>query len=735
MHTKNQRSVLLITPPFTQLNTPYPATMYLKGYLNTLDISSFQVDLSLETFLKLFCSHSLQAIFQCFTESSVWNNDLSAEIFRNKYYYCSKIDVVIQFLQGKNPTLAHSIVKRNFLPEGPRFDNLDDLSWAFGEMGIQDMAKHLATLFLEDIGDFIKNEVDEDFGFSRYAERISRTATDFLPLHEALNTKDTAVTRILKELVQQYIEEVNPEFVCITAPFPGNVFSAFYIAKTIKKHFPKVVCILGGGYVNTELRSVYDERVFQYFDYLTLDDGETPLRKILEFHHNGKSNPEFKRTFLASKGGVSFENNTADFDVAQRDVGTPDYSDLKLDQYISVLEVLNPMHRKWSDGRWNKLTLAHGCYWGKCSFCDVSLDYIARYEPIDAKILCDRIEEIIHQTGSTGFHFVDEAAPPALMRDLAIEILRRGLQISWWTNIRFEKSFTLDLCKLLAASGCIAVTGGLEVASDRLLEKMKKGVTVRQVANVASNFTQSNILVHAYLMYGFPTQTARETIDSMEIVRQMLEVGIIQSGFWHQFAMTAHSPVGLDPQSYEVVKVGPEFLGFADNDLFHEDPKGADHEMFSEGLRISLHNYMSGVGFDLPLQDWFDFNVPKTKIPKNFIKGAIKNIYDEPKPHQLMIWLGGEIMIDQSQNNQQNGHTDVVVYTLQQPVQFSASFAVISRLKTYLPVITPSGSQFSLTKVQTFKEFWESEIMETSYEELITSYLLYNLRLCGLVFV
>lgn len=735
MHTKNQRSVLLITPPFTQLNTPYPATMYLKGYLNTLDISSFQVDLSLETFLKLFCSHSLQAIFQCFTESSVWNNDLSSEIFRNRYYYCSKIDVVIQFLQGKNPTLAHSIVKRNFLPEGPRFDNLDDLSWAFGEMGIQDMAKHLATLFLEDIGDFIKNEVDEDFGFSRYAERISRTATDFSPLHEALNTKDTAVTRILKELVQQYIEEVNPEFVCITAPFPGNVFSAFYIAKTIKKHFPKVVCILGGGYVNTELRSVYDERVFQYFDYLTLDDGETPLRKILEFHHNGKSNPEFKRTFLANKGGVSFENNTADFDVAQRDVGTPDYSDLKLDQYISVLEVLNPMHRKWSDGRWNKLTLAHGCYWGKCSFCDVSLDYIARYEPIDAKILCDRIEEIIHQTGSTGFHFVDEAAPPALMRDLAIEILRRGLQISWWTNIRFEKSFTLDLCKLLAASGCIAVTGGLEVASDRLLEKMKKGVTVRQVANVASNFTQSNILVHAYLMYGFPTQTAQETIDSMEIVRQMLEVGIIQSGFWHQFAMTAHSPVGLAPQSYEVVKVGPEFLGFADNDLFHEDPKGADHEMFSEGLRISLHNYMSGVGFDLPLQDWFDFNVPKTKIPKNFIKGAIKNIYDEPKPHQLMIWLGGEIMIEQNQNNQQNGHTDVVVYTLQQPVQFSASFAIVSRLKTYLPVITPSGSQFSLTKVQTFKEFWESEMMETSYEELITSYLLYNLRLCGLVFV
>lgn len=58
-------------------------------------------------------------------------------------------------------------------------------------------------------------------------------------------------------------------------------------------------------------------------------------------------------------------------------------------------------------------------------------------------------------------------------------------------------------------------------------------------------------MVHAYLMYGFPTQTAQETIDSLEMVRQMFEQGIIQSGFWHQFAMTAHSPVGLDPKVLE----------------------------------------------------------------------------------------------------------------------------------------------------------------------------------------
>lgn len=266
-----------------------------------------------------------------------------------------------------------------------------------------------------------------------------------------------------------------------------------------------------------------------------------------------------------------------------------------------------------------------------------------RYEPITASVLCDRIEEIIAQTGENGFHFVDEAAPPALMRDLAIEILRRDLSVVWWTNIRFESNFTADLCRLFRASGCIAVSGGLEVASDRLLEMIKKGVTVSQVAQVTNHFTQAGIMVHAYLMYGFPTQTAQETIDSLEMVRQLIQAGVIQSGFWHRFAMTAHSPVGLDPKAFGAVNLMPAAGSFANNDLPHEDPTGADHELFGEGLRKSLFNYMHGVCFDVPLQDWFDTKVPKTTIPKNYIANEIRN---EPAPEykdrNRILWIGAQ---------------------------------------------------------------------------------------------
>ena len=324
-----------------------------------------------------------------------------------------------------------------------------------------------------------------------------------------------------------------------------------------------------------------------------------------------------KRTFLLENNQVIYKNNSTRHDYKQSEVGTPDYSDLLLDKYISVIEVANPMHSLWSDGRWNKLTMAHGCYWGKCTFCDISLDYIKLYEPIAAKILVDRMEELIAQTGENGFHFVDEATPPALMREVALEIIKRKLVVTWWTNIRFEKSFAGDLWLLLKESGCIAVSGGLEVASDRLLELIKKGVTVEQVAQVTRNFTESGIMVHAYLMYGYPTQTIQETIDSLEMVRQLFELGVLQSGFWHQFAMTAHSPVGMFPEEFGVIPEQNEIM-FANNDINFKDKTGINHDKFSFGLKKSLFNYMHGICFDYDLQDWFDFKIPKTKIPSDF---------------------------------------------------------------------------------------------------------------------
>lgn len=650
---KNDFKVALFTPPFTQLNTPYPATAYIKGFLNTLGINSFQADLGIDVILKLFTKTGLEQLFEYASCHKDEFSENCNRIYSLKHKYISTIDGVIQFLQHKNNSLLHAICSGNYLPQASRFAHTEDFEWAFGTMGNQDKARHIATLYLEDLSDFIVENVDSNFGFTRYAEKLGRSANTFTELDAALQQKPSFIDAITLPILKEYIDRELPNLVAFSVPFPGNLYAAFKCAQYIKSNYPTIKLALGGGFPNTELRSLSEPKVFDYFDFISLDDGERPFQVLIEHLQNKRPIELLKRTFVRIGKKVQFIDGCQEADVAQKDTGVPDYSDLNLTKYLSVIEIANPMHSLWSNGRWNKLTLAHGCYWGKCTFCDTSLDYIRRYEPLQAKMIVDKMEVMIAQTGEIGFHFVDEAAPPALLKELAIELLKRNLSVVWWTNIRFEKNFSKDLCKLLALSGCIAVSGGLEVASDRLLNLIQKGVTVPQVANVTNNFTSSGIMVHAYLMYGYPTQTEQETIDSLEIVRQLFAENILQSGFWHQFALTAHSPIGLLPDEYTVTIETPSEISFANNDLIYTEKNKIDHSNYAEGLRISLFNYMRGVGIDLPLSNWFTFKIPKTTIPKNHISTSIQSPVFEPIPnHFKLYWMAKELSISPLEGKQ-----------------------------------------------------------------------------------
>lgn len=639
-----KHDILLITPPFTQLNTPYPATAYLKGFLNTKDIRSYQVDLGIEVILNLFSKKGLTKLFNLLDHSNPNISSNNKRIIKLKNDYIHTIDPVIQFLQGKNPSLAHRICEDDFLPEASRFEifNSFNPNESFGDMGIHDKAKYIATLYLEDISDLISQEVDPHFGFSRYAERLGRSASSFDAIEDELNKTNSFIDQITSDILKDKISQTHPDLVVLSIPFPGNLYSGLKCGQWIKNNHPNIKIALGGGYANTELRWIKEARVFKYVDFICLDDGEAPLFHLYEHINKLRDLTKLKRTFVLDTDTVKYIDNSTEPDYSIQKTGTPDYTNLPMDRYISVIEIANPMHRLWSDGRWNKLTLAHGCYWGRCTFCDVSLDYIKRFEPQSAKLLCDKIEEMIAQTGQTGFHFVDEAAPPALLKELALEIIRRKLIITWWGNIRFEKNFTRDLCILLKESGCIAISGGLEVASDRLLSIINKGVNISQVARVAEHFTNSGIMVHAYLMYGFPTQTAQETIDSLEIVRQIFMHGIVQSAFWHLFTMTAHSPIGINPKQFNVEKKSDSLGDFANNDLIHIDKQGTNHEQFSEGLRKSLYNYMHGIGFDTPLHEWFDtLKTPRTKVKPNYIQESLENQpIQQLSPRSKVMWLG-----------------------------------------------------------------------------------------------
>ncbi len=648
--------VLSLIPPMTQLNTPYPSTAYLTGFLRSRGISAVQEDLALALVLKIFTPAGLAAVRSRALAQPEARRSGSVHAFLDQFgAYRSSIGPAIAYLQGRDATLAHRMAARGLLPEGPRFaaldayDNVDmgdgggdPLAWAFGALGVQDKARHLCTLYLNDLADVLRDAVDARFEFVRYAESLASSQPSFDPLAQALAAPPTLVDELLHELTLAALHRHQPALVLLSVPFPGSVYAALRIAQTIKAHNPNIRIALGGGFVNTELRELSDPRVFHFVDYVTLDAGERPVLSLIEHLRGERGRQRLQRTFVredsphpsplpegegatANTGTVRYIN-FVEPDIPFEDVGTPTWDGLPLDRYLSLLDLLNPMHRLWSDGRWNKLTVAHGCYWKKCSFCDVSLDYIGRFEAATASTLADRIEKIVNETGQTGFHFVDEAAPPKALKALAQELIRRELQISWWGNIRFEKTFTPELAELLAQSGCIAISGGLEVASDRLLHLMKKGVSVEQVARVTKGFSDAGILVHAYLMYGFPTQTLQDTVDALEYVRQLFEAGCIQSGFFHRFSCTVHSPVGMDPAAYGIELIALPPVSFAKNDIGFIDPTGVDHDALGSGLRKAIYNYMHGLCVQDEVRRWFEHlpqPVPRPSVKRGKIAKAL----------------------------------------------------------------------------------------------------------------
>lgn len=590
---------LLVTPPLTQLNTPYPATCHLLGFLHSRNHDAEQMDLGIELIGRLFTGTMLKRIFEAASQHSRLSK-ANRIILQQADFYIRTIDPVMRFLGGKDATLAQRFCELTFWPESKRLPSDEDLEWGFGLIGNYDRATHLCTLFLKDLCDFINSTIDPHFELIRYAESLCLRLPEFRPLQNELQKPHTLIDTLMLDFFSQRMALCKPDLVGFSVPFPGNLYSALRCAQWIRQNFPQVKIVMGGGYVNTELRSLTDPALFDFIDYLVFDDGELPLLRIMD-------GGELIRTLYRDDAGAIIRVN---FDSKENipfaESGTPSYEGLLQNNYINMIELTNPMHALWSNGKWNKLMLAHGCYWGKCAFCDGALDYVKRFDQAPVELIVDRMEAVIAQTGQTGFHFVDEAAPPALLRKLAEEIIRRKLTVSYWTNVRFEKSYTPELCYLLAQSGCIAISGGLEVASPRILKMINKGITVESASESMRNFTEAGIMTHAYLMYGFPTETARETIDSLEVVRNLFANGWIQSAFWHRYAMTIHSPSGICPESVGAKHVDQPLAPFANNEIPFTTSQEIDLDFYGKGLNLATYNYMQGAGYDIPVKKWFN---------------------------------------------------------------------------------------------------------------------------------
>jgi radical SAM superfamily enzyme YgiQ (UPF0313 family) len=719
--------ILLVIPPFTQVNTPYPSTTYLAGFLKSKGYEAKSFDLSLAVFLRIFSKAGLTGIFSEI-KNSRRSDDFIDRALSLKDVYINTIEPIINFLQGKDLNFAYRVVGENYIPQGESFTRQINEKEAFGYFGLHDKAKYYSSLVIDDLTEIIKKTVTPHFGLSRYAERIAVSPPVFDPILFELDRPLNFIENIIVEETEKIIRDYRPDLIGYTIPFPGNFLGALISSKFSRENYPAVKIVFGGGYINTELRSLSDKRIFSYVDFVTYDDGELPLYNIIKNIETKEPDKQWVRTLMLDNNELEYKDNAIQKIVSHKDLLPPSIAGIEPDKYVAITEMLNPMHRIWSDGYWNKLMTAHGCYWNKCAFCDVTLDYIGRYSPANACTIVDWMEDMIAQTGRTTFHFTDEAAPPRILKELSIELLKRKLTVSWWGNIRFEKTFTKDLCRLMAASGCVAVSGGLEVADERLLNLINKGVNLEQAAIVCRNFRDAGIMAHSYLMYGFPSQTEQEIINSLELVRQFISLNLFQSGFWHLFTLTSHSPIAKNADTFKLKIISSTDNPFANDNLEHYDMTGINYKKYSKGLNKALYNFMHGLGFDLDVQKWFDFKVTAPTVRKDLINNFLLNYtFKKDESNAYAIWLGNDIVIKKvnSKKSRLSLHT----------VSLHAEWFVDAKIAEWIKYISEnciinSGNRILLHDLgKTFPE------NENNFNEFINSEVWKELRETALLLV
>jgi radical SAM superfamily enzyme YgiQ (UPF0313 family) len=615
--------VLLISPPFTQLNSPYASLPFLQGTLKANGIKTSCLDLGINISGRLFSKNGLELL---------GSFDRSEE-------YLNTIEPVMIYLKKNNKELAKAFLSKKFLPPGKMLKTALDRNIA----GLDDdeYAKYLCSLYLEDVF-LLYQKICPDYGLSRYGEKISVSPPVFGGIYKNIMSENDLINRIMEDEIDK-AELEHFSIIAFTIPFPGTLIGALKAAKYIKINYPGKIIVFGGGYINTELRSLTDTGIFEFTDFICLDDGEVPLLKLVEFAHGKITKDQLVRTYGLEDGKVKFYDNSDQ--TAEFKRGTPDYSDIDMDDYIPVLESVNPMMRLWSEKNTLKLRIAKGCYWHRCAFCDTTLPYIKDYAPENTDDLIADISKMVDKTGLNRFHFVDEAIPPAVAIRLSLALIRHSMKITWWGNIRFDKAFTEDVCMLLKHAGCIAAVGGLESACGKTLSSMNKGVTVEDAVGVMKNFKSAGILVHAYMIYGFPTETDGDLIDSTEVLRQLFSAGMVDSAYWHRFALTVHSPVFRDREKYGISVPDPVPKPFANNDVSYIDNSANQPDRYGEGLRKAAYNFMLGIGIDNDINSWFGIPSPKPAVKKRFVRKILERSLELPDMSKRIVWIGHEVRL------------------------------------------------------------------------------------------
>lgn len=357
---------------------------------------------------------------------------------------------------------------------------------------------------------------------------------------------------VLKDIVRE-----QPDIVGISIPTMGQFLAGMTVAYLVKKSGLKTHVTVGGPHI-TMLREQLPRapQVFSLIDSAVVGAGEVALLRLAQAIEAGgqdgadlrsvpnliyrEENEQQRWLVHVNEPDHSFDHRRvgADKDAPQDEL--PDFDGLDFERYLAPERVL-------------PLMTAHGCYHGKCAFCNVGYGWDNSYRQLQAERIVDQMLALHDKYGARHIFFADEAITPKNLRLMSQLLVEKNASMNWCGCVRFEKALSKDILESLEKGGCRMLLFGLETASVPIVELMDKGTQVEVMGRILEESTAAGIWNHTFFFFGFPGETIENAQDTVNFLYQHQHS--IHSASPGTFLLERYAPAHLYPDQFNIKRI------------------------------------------------------------------------------------------------------------------------------------------------------------------------------------
>lgn len=275
-----------------------------------------------------------------------------------------------------------------------------------------------------------------------------------------------------KQRLTEWIEKESPPLVGFSLNYLSQVLCTFAMVGFLKREWPEIRLVLGGGLVTSWMRRPAWQNPFvSLVDHLVDGPGEVPLLRLM-----GKKKIE---TILYP----------------------PVYDSFPLQDYFAPGFIL-------------PYSASRGCYWNKCSFCPERAEGNG-YHALTPDVVLQDLSQLILKHQPVLIHLLDNALPPSLMKAM----IKHPLAVPWYGFARFTSHLTdPDFCLALRQSGCVMLKLGLESGDQKVLDSLQKGIDLKEASLTLRNLKRAGITTYLYLLFGTPQEGLLEARRTLQFV-------------------------------------------------------------------------------------------------------------------------------------------------------------------------------------------------------------------------